>query len=227
MGFKLPKIKTGTILGAGLGSAVGGPAGGVIGAHLGSKYGSGSGGAPGAGGAPSFAMKSTKDFIEAPEQIKIQRADTGGSIARRFQSHRERASQDQNASLQNNSDALKRRFAAMGSAGSGAELKLQKQAVEQSDKLRAQTTNEINMAEEDANAANAQMENQMNIAQADMDFKSKVFAFERGSKLHELDLAERQQQIDSTTTEFNKRMAEFAAKPPKQGFISNMLGNIL
>jgi hypothetical protein len=65
------------------------------------------------------------------------------------------------------------------------------------------------------------------LAQADMDFKSRVFSFERGSKMHELDLAERQQQIDTVATEINAKTAHEMGKPPKQGIISSVLGGIL
>lgn len=228
MGFKLPKIGK-NLIGA---AVLGGPTGASIAGTAALLQRPGQTGI-GAGGAPIFGMKKTEDFIKEDPAEQIQRAKLnadGGALGRRFNSMRERASQENNAALGSNIDALKRRFAAMGSTGSGAMIKLQQQATEQADKMRSQSMQDINMAEEDANmqrdAMQAQMDQQVNLAQADMNFKNRVFSFERGSKLHELDLAERQQQIDSSTTDFNKRLSEQMSRP-KQGLISGMLGDIL
>lgn len=203
------------------------------------------GGQPGqtgvsASGAPQFAMRNTSEFMKdtPADQIKrVQLGDSamGGAAARRYASMKEQMGQQANAAHDQANQDLTRKFAAMGSAGSGAHIKLQQQADQQGEEQRQRSMNELNIAEETETAqrddarqmAQAQMDQQLNIAQADTNFKQKVFNFESGSKLHELDMAERQQQIDANSTEFNKRMAEQMAKPPKQGLFSSLFDGIL
>ncbi len=189
---------------------------------------------------PKFDMKSPYAFMNQPDQgIKIQRTTLpgmpdGDPMAKRFSRLRERTSQELNAGTDKNMDALTRRFASMGSVGSGAHIKLQQQTMENADKLRADQMQGLDIAEAEESGnrqmerdmAQAQMDLSTNLAQADQDFKSKVFSFEKGSKLHELDLAERQQQIDANTTDFNMQLAKEMAKPPKQGFLGGIFDKI-
>lgn len=190
----------------------------------------------GGAGLPKFAMRNTNDFMQASPDIKIQKTTLPGSqaneaMAKRYSAMRERTSQDINSSADKSVNALNRRFTAMGSAGSGAQIKLQQQALENAERMKQDSMREIDANEaaeaaqrDDARAmAQAQMDQQTNLAQADMDFRNRVFSFERGSKLHELDLAERQQQIDTATTEFNSRVAAESARPKKGGFLSSLL----
>lgn len=227
MGFNIGKIgrTVGAVAGGrlgGIGGAIaGGAAGGFVAnnhplfAMLGKK-----GGPTGfsAGGVPQFAMKNTSDFITNDTAPKI--GGDGSAMARRYSNMRERVSQDANTNLQNTQHLLERKFASIGAGGSGSAIKMGVQANEASDRQRADAVQNIN--DQEALAG----ENK-DLAQSDLDFKQKVFNFERGSKLHELDMAERQQQIDASSTEFNKRMAQFQAQPPKQGLLSNLLGGIL
>jgi hypothetical protein len=185
---------------------------------------------------PKFAMRNTNEFMQAPEQTKIARTVLPGSqaneaMAKRYSQMRERTSQDVNASADKSVNALNRRFTAMGSSGSGAQMKLQQQTLENAERTKQDSMREIDANEaaeaaqrDDARAmAQAQMDQQTTLAQADMDFRNKVFSFERGSKLHELDLAERQQQVDTATTEFNSRVAAESARPKKGGFLSSLM----
>jgi hypothetical protein len=226
-GFKMPSLKKATqgvakiymgggVVGQGINNAVVG------------KDGRGGPSGFGSNGTPQFGMRSTSEFMEdtPAEQIKRVKLD-GGAMSRRFGALRERTGQEINAGAQRNSDAMTRRFASMGSTGSGAAIKMQQQGAEEADRMKAQAMQDINIQEEDANMARegqqAQMDQQVNLAQADMNFRQKAFNFEKGSKLHELNLAERQMQVDNSTTEFNKRVAAEQSKKPKQGLLSGML----
>ncbi len=195
----------------------------------------GGGGAEvGPNGQPIFGVRNTEEFMKDNPAEQIQRvklADDGGALKRRFDVRRERAGQENVAAVNQADDALKRRFSAIGGAGSGAAIKLQQQMLEKGNQQKAQAFEDISTAEEDAvsqrDMAQAQMDHQTNLAQADMNFKNKVFNFERGSKLHELDLAERQQQYDAYANEVNARTAAQMAKPPKQGLLSGLLDGII
>lgn len=169
---------------------------------------------------PKFAMRKTEEFMKNDPAEQIGGPNGASALARRYENLRTRTSQDANAAVGGATDALKRRFASLGASGSGSAIKLEQQAMEAGQQQKADAIQQINDAEQ------AEVSNR-DLAQADMNFKQKVFNFEKGSKMHELDMAERQMQIDSTSTEFNKRLAAFQAQPPKQGIISSILGDIL
>jgi hypothetical protein len=188
-------------------------------------------GGPGTGGHAGGAQN-TLNYIQDSPAEKIQKTKLdGGPMSRRFGQMRDRAGSEINAGAQKNADALTRRFSSFGSSGSGAAIKMQQQAAEEADQLKANTMRDIDIQEEDVNMAResqqAQMDQQVNLAQADMNFRQKAFNFERGSKLHELNLAERQLAMDASTTDFNKRVAAEQMKKPKQGIISGVLDGIL
>ncbi len=122
-------------------------------------------------------------------------------------------------SQQEGEDALKRRFTSLGSAGSGAELALQAKAREQADLQRSSALNEVsgqeasimaqeNEAESARRHASGEAEKQRKLAEGDLGFKREIFQSEQANKLRELDLAQKQFEMDKDTTEFNKRLAE-------------------
>lgn len=169
---------------------------------------------------PKFAMKKTEDFIKNEAAPMIGGADGASALSRRFGGMKERITNQANAAGRTQSDAIKRRFAAQGAVGSGAEMKMQQMADEQNLAQR-------NDALVNVEAMEAEAFMNRDLQQADMDFKQKVFNFERGSKMHELDLAERQQQQDAVATEINARVAKYQMQPPKQGLLSSALGGLL
>lgn len=223
-GFKMPSLKDAAKIN--FNTAMGG---GIVGDWAKMKFGpKGKPGGVGPGAKTSFGMLSTENFIKDTPAEQIQRTKLDSSpISRRFGQMRERVGAQFNADAQKNQDALTRRFASMGSTGSGAAIKMQQQAQQEADKMKSDAMRDIDMQEESAQAdmanAQAQMDQQVNLAQADMNFRQKAFNFERGSKLHELNLAERQMKIDANTTEFNKRVAMEQMKKPKQGVLSGLL----
>lgn len=169
---------------------------------------------------PKFAMRRTDEFMKNDQAPQIGGADGSNALNRRFAGIKERVTNQANAAGRTAADALKRRFAAQGAAGSGAEIKAQQLAEQQN--LSARNDALVNV---EAMEAEAFMNR--DLAQADMEFKQRVFNFERGSKMHELDLAERQQQQDAVAQEINARVAKEQMKPPKQGLLSGLLDGIL
>jgi hypothetical protein len=177
-------------------------------------------------------MRKTSEFLQPVENIKIDRVAMPGSdaMSKRYQLQRERTGQDFNAQQDKSADAIKRKFASLGSSGSGAQLKIQEQSMAESQAQKQQAMEGIdtNQAaeQEQRDMQQGQMDQQMNLAQADMNFKNKVFSFEKGSKMHELDLAERSAQQDAATTEFNKRMSEYESRPKTKGLIGSLVGDL-
>ena len=169
---------------------------------------------------PKFAMKKTSDFIQNEAPVQIGGPNASSALNRRYQQMRDRVSQDSNAAGDKALGAIQRRFASIGAGGSGAQIKMMTQAQEQAQKQKADAISQVDMAEQ-------QEISNRELAQADMDFKNRVFNFERGSKLHELDLAERGQQISQAQDEYSARLNAFLNKPPKQGLVSNLLGDLL
>lgn len=186
----------------------------------GSGSGGGGGGATiGASGIPKFQMRRTEDFMKNEPNIKIGGPDGSASMARRFNQMRERVTNQSNVGVSTAADAMKRRFAAMGASNSGAQIKAEQQLLNQAERDKADQMAQVDIAESEA------LQNQ-DLAQADMDFKNKVFSFDKASKMHELDLAERQQQIASAQEEYNAQLNEFLNRPQKKGFLSNMLDGV-
>lgn len=243
-------------IGSIVGGIGGGAPGFLLGSAYDRRMGGGGASGPGAPKYPNFKMKKAGSFEKKMTPDEIARVDLSGALkpardaaqavnqaaARRFQLQRDRMSQDLNKSRQGTFDALQRRFASMGGGASGARLKIEQQASEASDRQMRDAMSEIDSAEElaqaerdaasvdrEANVAlqQGQLDQQRNLAQADQNFRTKVFSFERGSKLHELDLAERQQKIDQVTTKFNSQIAAQMARPPKEGMLSGLLGGII
>ena len=190
---------------------------GIGGAFGGGSKGDGPGGV-GASGIPKFGMKKTQDFIKPQENIQIGGGQN--AVTNRYNAIRDRVGGQAGAALTGNISAVQRRFAAMGASGAGAQVKAEQMARDAGERQKNDAMLNVDVAE------SGEIANR-DLAQADMDFKNRVFSFESSSKMHELDLAERQQQIDSATTEFNSRLASEQSKPPKQGMLSSLLGDLL
>lgn len=150
---------------------------------------------------------------------------------------RARALQDARAGYSGASDAISRRFAALGAGNSGAAIKAQQmadqaqadkesgvlqgvgmqedaerkrlnEAAEQRDFAASEATKGRNFQGSEA-ARGRKM--QADLYNADQDFKQKVFAFDANSKLADMDRAFDEFKINQDTLEFNKRKARFEA----------------
>lgn len=217
MGFDLGKgLVTGTIAGLATGG-IGAIPGILAGGFLGGGSGGGFNGGP---AIPSFAMRKTTDFNQDNPNIQIGGPNGAGAMAKRFNSLRDQANNQSNAASGQASDAIKRRFASMGAGNSGAQIKMEQQALDRNEEQRSATQANINNQETEAGA-------NRDSAQASLDFQNRVFSFNQASKMHELDLSERQQKIDSVTGEYNKNLSTYEAQKPQGGLISNVLGGLL
>ena len=177
------------------------------------------GGGIGAPKVPQFEMKKTMDFMQKNPNIQIGGENGRQELSKSFSGLKEQAVNRANAGAQTNQNAITRRFAAMGSTGSGAYIKALENANDAAQNQIQEATQNIGFQEQQA------LQNR-DLAQADLDFKNRVFSFDQASKLHELDLAERQQKIDSVIQQFNTRVAAEQTRP-QGGLISNILGGIL
>ena len=180
--------------------------------------GGGSGSGPTAN-IPKFGMKKTEEFMKPEARIVIGGPGGGSAINRRFNQMRDMAQNRSNAANTDLGNAIKRKFASQGLSGSGAEIAAMQKAAQSNFDNSAAQMQQLDIAE-------SQELGNRELAQADMDFKQRVFSFDKASKMHELDLAERQQQIDSAATEYNAKLSQEMAKPQKKGFVSNLIDGI-
>lgn len=150
-----------------------------------------------------------------------------------FDQLRKQAQQRANQAAQAGTDAIKRRFAAIGGLGSGAAIKQQNLMRQQANQQLEDANANINVAEAQersrlADRDFAAQQNQLQrdfaakeaekgrsfqreLSDKDFAFKNQVFAFEKDSKLKQLDLAQKQFDLDKETTEFNKIIAAIEA----------------
>lgn len=150
-----------------------------------------------------------------------------------FDELRKQAKQRANQASQAGTEAMKRRFAAIGGLGSGASIKQENLVRQQANQQAEDAMTGINAAEAQersriADRDFAAQQNQLQrdfagkeaekgrsfqreISDKDFAFKNQVFAFEKDSKLKQLDLAQKQFDLDNETTEFNKRIAAIEA----------------
>lgn len=150
---------------------------------------------------------------------------------------RARALQDARAGFSGASDAINRRFAALGATNSGAAIKQQQLADQAQAQKEAQVLEGVGMQEDaERNRLNEAAETrdfaaaeavkarnfqgseaargrnmQRDLYNSDQDFKQKVFAFDAESKLADLDRAFEEFQVNKDVLEFNKRKARYEA----------------
>jgi len=131
---------------------------------------------------------------------------------------RDEAQQASTGALQQGEDAIQRRFASMGASGSGAQIAaMQKNRDAAADIQRKGladvNTQELQMGETDtargfqSTEAEKARQAQAGLASQDLGFRRDVFGSEQSNKLRELDMAQKQFDIDKETTDFNKRLA--------------------
>lgn len=229
MGFSLKGLS------AGIGGAVTGALGvwpGLLGRDGG---GSGSGGGQGVGYDPAreaaikariAGLQTNLDKLAPPKMLgaegpAYQAKKLEGPLPE-YNAIRARVANQANAAGQTQSDALTRRFAAMGGAGNGAFIKNQQQVLQdaeaakaeqlsQVDSQEAQARREMQMAEDDKQFQSEEALKGRSLAReqfnADADFKDKVFRFDSTSKLAQLEMGFVQADRDAQDQAFNKQMA--------------------
>lgn len=140
-----------------------------------------------------------------------------------FKGQRDEVSRGANAFQQQADDTVKRRFAAIGQSGSGANIAAQLKAQEMGAAQRDAAMNQIGGLELQAGEADIGRQFAAQQADKDMGFKRSLFDIEQGNKLKELNLAERQFALDSDTTGFNRRMAEIESNRKPPGMLDNII----
>jgi hypothetical protein len=143
-----------------------------------------------------------------------------------FEAARTRATQRATADLQQNQDALKRRFAALGGLNSGAAIKQQQLLQERSQQQREEAIQGIDAAEADRDLQQREAQTQREFTGAeaekqrgfqreqagiDRGFQDRMFNFDKESKLKQMDLAFKQFKLQKDESEFNKRLERYKA----------------
>lgn len=163
-----------------------------------------------------------------PQQIADMRRQFFQSqrdiVNKELGAQRAEAAQGLRQQQQEASDALQRRFAALGQAGSGAQIaamsKLNQQGLDAQRAMENQigrgALDRLGAAEQEAEYQQAAQElaggRQLQLAGMDEALKREIFGEERANKLKEYDLALKQFALDKDTTEFNKTLAQIEAK---------------
>lgn len=216
-----------------IGAAIGGPAG----AFFGSAIGGGALKQPGSfGGRPAYdeaRLKAIQDRIAGlqgkldasgtPKPLQAEAPPTNAALPEYAQIRagiQNRISNQASASLGTAQNALARRFAAMGAGNSGAFIKQQQLALQNSDDQRNDALNE-NLGQVDFQEAQARrgMQEaatgrnfQRESFNADADFKDRVFKFDSSSKLGQLELAAVQAERDAQDSAFSKELDLYQLK---------------
>lgn len=181
------------------------------------------------------AIRRRLDTMQGPQMLQKESAPQGPLP--QFEALRQNLRDEAQSAGQQQSDALKRRFAAMGALNSGAAIKaeqqgneaIQKQLNKELSNIGFQEAQQQFQKEEAIAGRNAQRD----IYNADADFKDKVFRLESGSKLAQLDLAFDQQDLarqvaenDRIINQFNSELSTITAKKPKKGLIGSTFEDI-
>ena len=157
-----------------------------------------------------------------------------------FEVLRQRANQKSQADIQQSTDAIRRRFAALGGTGSGSEIKLELQAIRDAQERASQAQENIDLAEiqelqrrrefeRPFQARSKELENQREFARERAEvtdsLRERMFQFEQDTKLKGLDLAQQQLELDAMVTNFNKAIAQQEANK-KSGLFTDLFGDL-
>jgi hypothetical protein len=155
-----------------------------------------------------------------------------------FDPIRNRVSQRISGQVQEGSDALKRRFAAMGALNTGAAVKQDMLMRDRGNQMREEAMQDVDLAESQERQRRNEMELQRfdaqresalgrnfnrEIANADSDFKEKVFQFDAESKIGQLDLAYKASQMEAQAQRFNSALSA-AQAGDKKGILGSIFG---
>lgn len=139
-----------------------------------------------------------------------------------FNQRRQEAQQNVNAQGQEAQDAIQRRFSSLGAAGSGAQMGVMQKARDAAADQGRVATRDIDQGELQANMAAQEADLGRQEAQKGRDLQSQFFNTEQGNKLKQLDLAERNFQLEKEAQDFNRAMAEAEANRKPNGILSNL-----
>jgi hypothetical protein len=135
-----------------------------------------------------------------------------------FAIQKEQVNQRFNAQGQQQDDALKRRFAAMGGLNSGAYIKNQQLQGQEVAQQREGAIANVDAQEAQFGLQAQESQKQRDFQREEGDkgraFQQQAFDFEKGAKLRQLDMADREFSEDQKSTEFNKMVAALQAGAP-------------
>lgn len=174
------------------------------------------------------ALRNRLGQLDVPSE-KLQKESmpgfTGPSAPmQQFDVARNRAKQGAQTAAQQGTEAMNRRFAAMGSLNSGAAIKAVQNVQDSANQQEQNAMNQIGAQEEqvrfDVDQANlnrdlqrqessAQRNFQRELKNQDQAFQDKVFSFDSGSKLAQMDIAISNAALEADAQEFNKNMEMF------------------
>src|SRR3990167_6625480 len=146
-----------------------------------------------------------------------------------FDFQRKRVQQQLNQDSQLKRDALQRRLAQLQGGPSGAGIKMEQQLEDDLARRREEAEEGLFAAEigvrrqmdEADKQRDFQRDLQRELTDKDLGFKTKLFDFDKSTKLRQLDLVEKEFEADQRTTEFNK-ITSILAQPNHQNVASGL-----
>lgn len=165
-----------------------------------------------------FSSTGPSGPLPALEREAVPGITAQTDVLPQFQLARKRLGQQTVQDEQRTSDALNRRFAALGNFGGGAQIKIQQQAEDAARRRRDSASEGLDAAEATERQRRAEFQEgirqqalgrnqQRDLANFDRQFQERVFNFDKNSKLAQFDLALEQFTLDRDTNEFNRRLA--------------------
>lgn len=169
---------------------------------------------------------------DAPQKLGMEAAGSGYKAKTfdqplpEFEQARTKVNEQANQAGSAASEALKRRFAAMGALNSGAAIKSQEEATNENETRRLDALSGVNNQEAaakrgleqgeadkefQANQALVGRNMQRELYNADQDFKSKLNQFDSYSKLAQLDMGFDQQDMDKRNNDYNMELSKYQA----------------
>ena len=179
--------------------------------------------------------------MPGPKMLSQEESKSVGNSLPQFEAVRQSLRDEASQAKQQQNDAIKRRYASLGALNSGAAIKQEQLANESIDRniqnqlrnLGAQEAAQLGQQQFSRDEAVAARNAQREIYNADKEFQDRVFRFDAGSKLSQLDLAFDQASLaravaqnDKLINEFNGQLSLGQAKMPKKGLLGGISSDI-
>jgi len=203
---------------------------------------------PGGENAFISQQKAALAGMQGPQSLKAESAGQGPQSLAQFDMLRGALKDESQQASARAQDAINRRFASIGALNSGSAIKAAQEADRAANQdlqkqlagIGAQEAGQLQQqqfAREESVAQRNAAREQFNASQA---FQDKVFKFDSGTKLAQLDLAFKDQDLkqymadfqkaqaenDNLINQFNLQLSKTSASQPKKGLIGGILSDI-
>ncbi len=201
-------------------------------------------------GENSYVTEQKKNLanMQGPQSLKAEGVSDAPKSLAQFDMLRGALKDEAQQGASRAQDAINRRFASIGALNSGSAIKAGQEASRQSNEdltkqlasIGAQEAGQIGQQQFAKQEAVAQRNAQREQFNASQDFQDKVFRFDSGTKLAQLDLAFKGQDLqqymaqfqkaqaenDNLINSFNLELSKTSASQPKKGLIGGIFQDL-